>query len=128
LNELVAGGGGELSPYQPSQRYFLLDEARLADGEPSEVAGAQPLSVPGGVAHLAGGRHVEPEQRVEEEPTVVQLAGVHEKSLVTDDDHSPGAVLARRHEQRGERRVLVPGGNGGPGSGERVQPVSMRRR
>ncbi len=33
VNELVAGGGGELSPYQPSQRYFLLDESRLADDE-----------------------------------------------------------------------------------------------
>ena len=33
VSELVAGGGGELSPYQPSQRYYLLDEARLADGE-----------------------------------------------------------------------------------------------
>ena len=33
VNELVAGGRGELSPYQPSQRYFLLDESRLADDE-----------------------------------------------------------------------------------------------
>ena len=33
VSELVAGGGGELSPYQPSQRYYLLDEARLADGD-----------------------------------------------------------------------------------------------
>ena len=32
VSELVAGGGGELSPYQPSQRYFLLDGGRLADG------------------------------------------------------------------------------------------------
>ena len=33
VSELVAGGRGELSPYQPSQRYFLLDQGRLADGE-----------------------------------------------------------------------------------------------
>ena len=33
VSELVAGGAGELSPYQPSQRYYLLDEARLADDD-----------------------------------------------------------------------------------------------
>ena len=33
VSDLVAGGGGELSPYQPSQRYYLLDEARLADDD-----------------------------------------------------------------------------------------------
>ena len=33
VGELVAGGRGELSPYQLSQRYFLLDEARLSDDE-----------------------------------------------------------------------------------------------
>ncbi len=33
MRELVAGGDEMLAPYQPSQRYHLLDAARLADAD-----------------------------------------------------------------------------------------------
>ncbi len=33
MRELVAGGSGLLAPYQPSQRYYLLDAARAADAD-----------------------------------------------------------------------------------------------
>ena len=33
VGELIASGGGAVAPYQPSQRYFLLDAARTSDAE-----------------------------------------------------------------------------------------------
>ena len=34
VTDLVAAGGAALAPYQPSQRYYLLDGARLPAGDP----------------------------------------------------------------------------------------------
>ena len=33
MRDLVSGGSGPLAPYQPSQRYYLLDAARAADAD-----------------------------------------------------------------------------------------------
>ena len=33
VSELIASGGAALARYQPSQRYFLLDEGRVGDGD-----------------------------------------------------------------------------------------------